>query len=107
MRALEAPGRSWLAAELDPALLLRLLAAGMDQRALVRRLFGEALVGDRFPEAEWILWHVERAATDELQGVTLVIHSSIPWLEPLAEADVWTAKGWPDSPEVAEESDPE
>ena len=56
-------GKAWLgASNLDPAFLLRVLAAGMEDRAVLNRLFGEALAGHSFAEAGDILWHASRHA---------------------------------------------
>lgn len=84
--------RGWLEAEpVDPALLLRVLAAGMGEQAVLRRLFEDALAGPAFPEAPAIVWHSERVADG-----TLAVWSSHQWLDPLEDAGEWSAKVWPD-----------
>jgi hypothetical protein len=90
-------GRAWLGApEPDPALLVRILAGDMDDRALLRRLFAESLRGSRFEEARFILWHVSRTAgIDAAFDFTLV--SSHQWFDPLKNLDTWTATAWPDA----------
>ena len=54
-------GREWLGAPaVDPALLIRILAEGMDDRAVLRRLFGESIRGQSFTEAADIIWRVSK-----------------------------------------------
>ena len=91
-------GKAWLDAPTpDPALLLRILAAGMDDRAVLHRLFGDALKGPSFPEAGSILWRVARlGASDPAREFTLI--SSHQWFDPLKNQESWTAKVWPDEP---------
>ena len=98
IRAADAVGRKWLAGDIDPALLLRLLAAGMPDRAVLRRLFGSSLAGAAFPEAASIVWHVVRVESQDPQPVSLTVYSSIPWLMPLTDSSSWTARAWPDAP---------
>ncbi|NNE08581.1 MAG: hypothetical protein HKN20_08470 [Gemmatimonadetes bacterium] len=96
-------GRSWLDADtVDAALLLRILAAGMDDRAMLRRVFDDALAGSRFPEAGGILWHVSRGPS-EGTACEFTIVSSHPWFDPLEDTESWTAQAWPDAPTRAEE----
>jgi hypothetical protein len=101
----DATGLRWLSGEIDPALLLRLLAGGMEDRAILRRLFGEALAGDHFPEAEAILWRVEAASDPGASPIRLILHSSLQWFAPLEDADAWTAKGWKDAPPSEDDED--
>lgn len=85
-------GRAWLEAPtVDAALLLRILAAGMDDRAILRRLFQESLDGPRFPEAPGLLWHVAREAD------TFHLLSSHQWFDALEDAGEWTVEAWPDA----------
>ncbi len=103
VQAKDAQGEQWLSEDIDPALLLRLLAADMDDRAVLRRLFSVALEGDSFPDADNILWQIERRSAAGVSPFEAVIHSSLRWFEPLKQADSWTATGWPDSlPKIAE-----
>ena len=74
-----------------PATVLRLLAPGLADRALLHRLFGEQLAGGDFPEAADILWQVtpgERTA----DSVVLDIISSDYWLEDFKYADQYEAQ---------------
>ncbi len=70
--------------------LLRLLAPGLSDRALLKRLFGEQLAGGEFAEASAILWQIaasERTAT----SVVLDVISSDYWLEDFKYADTYEA----------------
>jgi len=90
--------RGWLDAPTpDPALLLRILAGGMEDRAILRRLFQESLAGTQFPEAGLILWRVSRVDGD------FEIISSHQWLKSLEDAESWSVEAWPDL--VEEEED--
>ena len=73
-----------------PATVLRLLAPGLSDRALLHRLFGEQLAGGDFAEAADILWQVapgEKTA----DSVVLDIISSDYWLEEFKYADTYEA----------------
>jgi hypothetical protein len=72
------------------AALLRLLAPGLSDRALLHRLFGEQLAGGEFPEASDILWQLtssDKTAT----SVVYDIISSDYWLEEFKYADTYEA----------------
>jgi len=92
-----ATGLAWLDAPApDPALLLRILAGGMDDRAVLRRLFGESLKGTIFPEAGAILWHTSRlAANESVREFSLI--SSHQWFDPLKDMEDWTSIAWIDA----------
>lgn len=93
-------GKGWLDAPTpDSALLLRILADGMDDHAVLRRLFGEALSGTSFAEARAILWRVSRRA-GAAPAREFELISSHQWFDPLKDAENWTAKAWPDAPRV-------
>ena len=89
-------GGAWLDAPApDPALLLRILAGGMDGGAVLNRLFGEALEGSSFAEAGAILWHVSRRSA-AARGREFALVSSHQWFDPLRGLDEWTATAWTD-----------
>jgi hypothetical protein len=72
------------------ATLLRLLAPGLSDRALLHRLFGDQLAGSDFPEAATILWQFtpsEKTTT----SVVYDIISSDYWLEDFKFADTYEA----------------
>ncbi|NML63629.1 hypothetical protein HHL22_00240 [Hymenobacter sp. RP-2-7] len=70
------------------ATLLRLLAPGLSDSALLHRLFGDQLAGGDFPEAAAILWQLtpsERTASSVVYDVV----SSDYWLEDFKFADTY------------------
>jgi hypothetical protein len=72
------------------ATLLRLLAPGLSDRALLHRLFSDQVAGGEFPEAASILWQFtpsEKAA----DSVVYDIISSDYWLEDFKFADTYEA----------------
>jgi len=76
---------------LDPTRVLRMLSIGMDDDAVLKRLFHEQLDGGDFPEAASIVWDV--ASTTNSAGVELTVISSGYWLDGLRETEgfVWDA----------------
>ena len=86
----------WLdASPTDPGLLLRILAAGMDDHAVLRRLFEEPLAADQFPDAASILWSAERRDA-VLPARHFELISSHQWLDPLGDPERFSARAWPD-----------
>jgi len=80
--------------------LLRLLAQGMPDNALLKRLFHEQLDGTSFPEAAAIVWQLRPVSKTE-QSVTFDVVSSAYWLEDFKYADSYQATTQPDT--VAEQ----
>lgn len=80
----------WLREGPEASLLLRLLAATMDERATLRRLYEDQLVSAHFPEADAIVWSVSRCE-DQLErepaSCVLEIHSSLQWLDALRDVE--------------------
>ena len=70
--------------------LLRLLAAGLSDHALLNRLFGEQLAGSDFAEAPAILWQVSAGEKTAASAVFTVISSDY-WLEEIKYADTYEA----------------
>ena len=70
--------------------LLRLLAPGLPDNALLNRLFTAQLAGSEFPEAELILWELTTTATDN-NSVVFEVISSAYWLDDFKYADVYEA----------------
>ena len=57
--------------EIDKTLILRALAAGIQDRAILKRLFDDQLEGEKeFPEAEAILWELEELGNDQYRIIT-------------------------------------
>jgi hypothetical protein len=73
-----------------PTALLRLLAPGLSDRALLHRLFGDQLAGGEFPEAEAILWQLTPSEKTETSVVYDIISSDY-WLEDFKFADTYEA----------------
>jgi hypothetical protein len=79
------------ALETEPALpLLRLLAPGLSDRALLHRLFGDQLAGGEFPEAPSILWQIT-PSDKTADSVVFDVISSDYWLEDFKYADTYEA----------------
>ena len=76
--------------ELSSAAIIRLLAAGFDDGALMRRLFEDQLKGEAFPDAEGIIWHKSiRMITPDTFEMTII--SSEYWLEDFAAPESFKA----------------
>lgn len=79
------------ALETEPALpLLRLLAPGLSDRALLHRLFGDQLAGGEFPEAQSIMWQIT-PSDKTADSVVFDVISSDYWLEDFKYADTYEA----------------
>ena len=70
--------------------LLRLLAVGLPDNALLNRLFSGHLAGENFAEAASILWEL-RVVEKTADAVTFDVVSSAYWLEDFKYADTYTA----------------
>lgn len=70
--------------------LLRLLAAGLSDHALLHRLFGEQLAGAAFAEAPAILWQLT-PSEKTANSVVFDVISSDYWLEEFKYADTYEA----------------
>ncbi|MGB5448786.1 MAG: hypothetical protein WBM80_07665 [Woeseiaceae bacterium] len=96
IRALHEAGRKILQCALNESFLIRLLAAGMDDNATLRRLFDEQLAGNSFPEAEFIIWTFRtESMTDDTCTVEVI--SSGSWLDPLRSTRSYSAHAYPDA----------
>lgn len=96
--ATDAETREWLGKAPSPALLLRLLASGMDDDAVLNRLFGSELASEQFPNADAILWRIRELQADAGQPARQYeVYSSWQWLGPLEDRKVWSGAGWPDA----------
>lgn len=80
---------------LKEALIIRLLAAGMPPSAPVHRMFGDALKGTKFPEAESIVWIVD-AEPFENGELKLQITGSGCWFDALKGTRSYEATAHPD-----------
>lgn len=75
----------------DPVLLLRILAAGMDDRSILRRLYGEGLGELSEDGARAILWRASRRLGETGAGVFTLV-SSHQWFDALKPAESWIAR---------------
>lgn len=71
---------------MDRALLVRMLSAGMDESAILNRLFGEQIAACKVPDADSIIWRITTDST-EATTVRLMITSSAYWLKALQETE--------------------
>lgn len=79
--------------------ILRLLASGMPDDAVLNRLYSSELQADAFADAGAILWmidHVNSSDVAEPASFTCDIYASWQWLEPLEDITAWEGSGWPD-----------
>lgn len=97
LRAENEAARSLLAGSPPESWLVRVLADGMDDRSVLRRLFEDQLAGRSFPEADKIVWIVEQTRA-EGDVVELALTSSAYWLGPLRETRSFTSDALPDAP---------
>lgn len=88
-------GARLLEAPLHETLIVRLLADGMPDDAPLNRLFGEAVRGKPFPEAESIVWIVNSEPL-EAGGVGLQVIGSGYWFDALRETKSFTSAARPD-----------
>jgi hypothetical protein len=99
VRASDAETSRWLREGASSALLLRLLASGMGDDAVLKRLYASELASDDFRDADAILWRVEEleaAAGDDPASRLYELYSSWQWLGPLEDRGPWQGVGWPD-----------
>ena len=84
-----------LSQPLSESFLVRLLADGMDQGAVLHRLFDEQLAGQSFPEADSIVWIVRTEAIDA-NAVKAEIISSGYWLDSLRNTRSYQSSAYGD-----------
>ena len=89
-------------AEAPAAPLLRLLAPGLPDSALLNRLFSAQLAGPEFAEAKSIIWQLTTVSQDA-SSVVFDVVSSAYWLEEFKYADTYEATTHPDEIAAAEE----
>ncbi|WP_310393394.1 hypothetical protein [Hymenobacter sp.] len=89
-------------ADAPAAPLVRLLAQGLPDNALINRLFTEQLAGPRFDEAQHMLWGLTTVST-ATDAVVFDVVSSAYWLEDFKYADVYEATTHADAVVAPEE----
>ena len=89
--------------EAPAAPLLRLLAQGMPDNTLLKRLFSDQLEGTAFPEAPAIVWQLTPSDRTE-KSVVFEVVSSAYWLDDFKYADTYEATTQADAvPEEVED----
>ncbi len=77
--------------------LCRILNSGMDKYNIMNRLFDESLEGDKFPEADHILWQIENEGYDDLsKSTTVTVFTSWNWVEDLKGVRAYESIAWSD-----------
>lgn len=76
--------------EAPEAPLLRLLAQGLPDNALLNRLFSTHLAGSQFEEAKSIIWELKTVEKTD-NSITFDVISSTSWLEDFKYADTYEA----------------
>lgn len=68
---------------LEAPFVARILADGMEEKCILKRLFAEQLASHYFPEAYGIIWRtdVERLNSNDTVSAELTIYSSNHWLK--------------------------
>jgi len=70
--------------------LIRLIAKGMPENALIKRLYHEQLVGEEFNEAQNIIWQLQKEMKDS-NSIIFSIISSAYWFKDLKYAESFEA----------------
>jgi hypothetical protein len=71
---------------MDRASLVRMLSAGMDDSAILNRLFGEQIAEGKVADADSIIWSVSVDSSDPTL-IQMKITSSAYWLNGLRETE--------------------
>ncbi len=88
-------GKSHLLPAPAPSLLVRLLAGGMGDHAVLNRFYGDQISGKSFPNATDIVWLAQiDAASDESCVIKIV--SSGYWLNALQDTETYDVRAYPD-----------
>lgn len=80
----------------DASLLVRLLAGGMSDHAVLNRLFEDQIQGEAFPNATDMIWSAS-AAPAAGDAVELSVLSSGYWLDELERSDAFDVQAFPDA----------
>lgn len=100
VRSLGPDGETLLGEPISEPLLVRMLADGMPDSAVLKRLFEDSLAKGPFPEASQILWQykVEALADDDAPGVAcrVVLCSPKSWVGALEDVETFSSAAFPD-----------
>lgn len=96
--ALNDAAKHALAKPLPESLLVRLLADGMDEQAILHRLFDKQLAGEKFPQADTIIWIIEseQLGADSAK-VEVEVTSSGYWLDALRDTTSYESTAMADA----------
>lgn len=89
----------------DPSLhavIVRLISNGLNETAILNRLYEEQISGDSFPEAENILWILKEVSINEKERQYQIISSDL-WFGQLEESMSFDAKAHADIEEDDED----
>lgn len=95
MSATSAPAWRLLNPSPSEALLVRILADGMDSHAVLHRLYSEELKGKHFPTADEVVWTVRTEMTGE-HVMKIEVISSGYWLDALRDTKFYESTAYPD-----------
>lgn len=93
--AANAAARELLTASPDETFVVRMLADGMDDHAVLHRLYGEQLKGRWFPNAAEVAWIV-RAQVVSHDVMTVEVTGSGYWLDALDQIDSYQSAAYAD-----------
>ncbi len=98
--ATNAPAKKLLTAPPGESFVVRLLADGMDDHAVLHRLYGDQLRGQSFPEAAEVVWIVRtEAVSDDVMGIEVI--SSGYWLDALQGTKTYESSAYADGAKPA------
>jgi hypothetical protein len=72
--------------EMDRAILVRMISAGMNESAILNRLFGDQIASGKVADADSIIWQIAVEQTDPTK-LHIRITSSAYWLRALRETE--------------------
>lgn len=82
--------------------IVRLLASGMPQNAVINRLYKDEIKSETFPEADHILWQYKRVE-DTPELIKFSIISSNYWFKDLKYSAEYEGESHPDVDEIVDE----
>jgi len=82
--------------------IVRLISNGLNETAILNRLYEEQISGDKFPEAENILWILKEISINEKERQYQIISSDL-WFGQLEEGMSFDAKAHADREEEDED----
>lgn len=93
--AINASAKALLTMTRDESFLVRLLADGMDDHAILHRLYGDQLKGKSFPIASEVIWILRAEVTGE-DSMKFEIISSGYWLDALIRVKNYQSAAYAD-----------